>query len=227
MLNNIEILKKCTCCGKEKPLNMFSNLKKSIDGKYYYCKDCKKEKSKKYYQSEKGIKYNKEYRETNKEYKKQYNKEYKKTKKYKEYKKQWKKENKKHLKEKYNKYIINRRKIDLLFKLKHSIGVLIRQSIKNKGYKKNSKTIDILGCTFEEFKQYLEQQFESWMNWNNYGKYNGEYSYGWDIDHIIPLASAKTEEDILKLNHYTNLQPLDSFINRCIKKDKINNVHCP
>ena len=59
------------------------------------------------------------------------------------------------------------------------------------------------------------------MNWDNYGKYNGELNYGWDLDHIIPVASAKTEEDIYKLNHYTNFQPLCSFTNRNIKKDNI------
>jgi hypothetical protein len=30
----------------------------------------------------------------------------------------------------------------------------------------------------------------------------------WHLDHIIPLASATTEEEIIKLNHYTNFQPL-------------------
>jgi hypothetical protein len=38
------------------------------------------------------------------------------------------------------------------------------------------------------------------MSWDNHGK--------WHIDHIIPLASAETEEDIYRLSHYTNLQPL-------------------
>jgi len=57
------------------------------------------------------------------------------------------------------------------------------------------------------------------MTWENRGLYNGELNYGWDIDHIIPIASAKTEEDIIKLNHYKNLQPLCSHINRDIKKD--------
>ena len=60
------------------------------------------------------------------------------------------------------------------------------------------------------------------MSWNNKGLYNGEFNFGWDIDHIIPLSSGKTEEDIIKLNHYTNLQPLCSRINRDIKKDIVD-----
>ena len=61
------------------------------------------------------------------------------------------------------------------------------------------------------------------MNWNNRGLYNGELNYGWDIDHIIPLSSAKTEEEMILLNHYSNLQPLCSKINRDIKRDNIWN----
>jgi len=57
------------------------------------------------------------------------------------------------------------------------------------------------------------------MNWNNRGLYNGELNYGWDIDHIIPLSSAENEEDLYKLSHYTNLQPLCSYTNRYIKRD--------
>ena len=59
------------------------------------------------------------------------------------------------------------------------------------------------------------------MNWKNWGKYDGNEKSGWDIDHIIPISSAKTEDDILKLNHYTNLQPLCSYINRYIKRDSV------
>jgi len=60
------------------------------------------------------------------------------------------------------------------------------------------------------------------MNWDNHGLYNGKFNYGWDIDHIIPISSGKTEEDIFRLNHYTNLQPLCSKVNRDIKKDRLN-----
>lgn len=114
-----------------------------------------------------------------------------------------------------------RYKTEPIFNITHSIRNLIRVSFKNNGYTKNSKTTNILGCDFEFFKNYIESQFKPWMNWNNKGLYNGTFNYGWDIDHIKPIASAKTIEDIIKLNHYTNLQPLCSHINRNIKKDKL------
>jgi hypothetical protein len=74
---------------------------------------------------------------------------------------------------------------------------------------------------YEYFIIHIERQFESWMTWDNYGKYNGEFRYGWDIDHIIPISSVKNKEEIININHYTNLQPLCSKINREIKKDKL------
>jgi hypothetical protein len=104
-------------------------------------------------------------------------------------------------------------------KLAHSIRGHIRRSLLNAGYTKKAKTEDIIGCTINEFKNHLESKFEDWMTWENKGLYNGELSYGWDLDHIIPLSSGKTEEEILNLNHHTNLQPLCSKINRDIKKN--------
>jgi hypothetical protein len=44
----------------------------------------------------------------------------------------------------------------------------------------------------------------------------------WDIDHIIPISSAESEDDVIRLNHYTNLQPLCSYTNRYIKRDSIS-----
>jgi hypothetical protein len=73
------------------------------------------------------------------------------------------------------------------------------------GYKKNSKTSNILGCSFEEFKSYIESQFNDNMSWKNYGE--------WHLDHKIPVSWAETEEQIYELNRYTNFQPLWSFDN--------------
>lgn len=111
---------------------------------------------------------------------------------------------------------------DPLFRLSRRIRSAIGLHISKRGYTKKSKTAEILGCTFEQFKQHLESKFELWMSWDNYGKFkSGEINYGWDIDHIIPISTAKTEEDVIRLNHYTNLQPMCSHTNRNIKKDKL------
>lgn len=135
---------------------------------------------------------------------------------------QWKKENRQKLREYQNDYNSNRVKTDVLYHLKHSIRQNIRMSIKRKGLVKTKKTHEILGCSIQTFKEYLESKFETWMNWDNYGLYNGTINYGWDIDHIIPSSTALNEEELIKLNHYTNLQPLCSHINRDIKKNKVD-----
>lgn len=111
----------------------------------------------------------------------------------------------------------NKKVNDPLYKLSGNIRKKISRAFKDKGYNKNSKSCEIIGCSYEQLKYHIESKWESWMNWDNYGRYNGEKKHGWDIDHIIPLATAKTEIDITKLNHYTNLQPLCSYVNRCIK----------
>ena len=60
------------------------------------------------------------------------------------------------------------------------------------------------------------------MTWENRGLYNGELDYGWDIDHVIPSSSATNAEEMIKLNHYGNLQPLCSKVNRDIKRNNIS-----
>lgn len=112
-------------------------------------------------------------------------------------------------------YQRNRRKTDPIFKLKYVVGRMIRNSLKYKGLSKNKKSMDILGCSIEFFKSYIEERFVDDMSWDNYGT-------SWDIDHKIPLSTAVTEEQVLGLNHYTNLQPLDSHINRNVKRDKLD-----
>ena len=115
--------------------------------------------------------------------------------------------------EKYrNEWRNNKVKIDSLFKLTNNTRTLIKQSFRRNGYSKNSKTFQILGCTFEEFKKHLENKFTEGMNWNNIGE--------WHLDHIYPVSLAKDEEELIKLNHYTNFQPLWA-IDNIIKGNKI------
>jgi hypothetical protein len=164
------------------------------------------EETKKYYEDNKELisERQKEYRERNKEI-------------IKERKKEYCEKNK----EKINTYYRERKKNDKLFKMKTNLRSLISVVFKRNGYTKKSKTYQILGCSFEEFKAHIESLWEPWMTWENYVLYNGELNYGWDFDHIIPTNTAETEERLVQLNHYTNLQPLCSKVNRDIKRDNI------
>lgn len=114
-----------------------------------------------------------------------------------------------------------RRKEDPLYRLTQVMRSAVYKSLNNRGFIKNNRTFEIIGCTKEDFKEYIESKWENWMSWENHGKYDGEFNSGWDLDHIIPLSIAKTQEDIIRLNHYTNFQPLCSKINRHIKRDRI------
>ena len=67
---------------------------------------------------------------------------------------------------------------------------------------KKNKTFQMLGCTPQELILHIEKQFKPGMNWNNWSV------HGWHLDHIVPLDSGKNQEEVEKLCHYTNLQPL-------------------
>lgn len=87
-----------------------------------------------------------------------------------------------------------------LFRLRKNMRTLIGSSFRNNGYENHHATQTILGCSFDYLKTYIEHKFVDGMSWDNRSE--------WHIDHIIPLSSGKTEEEIIALNHYTNLQPL-------------------
>lgn len=192
---------------------------KQIKAKEHYQsnKDKIKTQIKDYYTTNKHeiLSYAKAWREKNKDHIKQKAKEYriKNADKIKAFNKSYKE------KTNYNSiYTKNRLSKDTTYKLKRNIASAIYNSLKSKNITKNDRTKEILGCSFEAFKFHLESKFESWMNWDNYGKYNGTECYGWDIDHIIPTSSACTEDEVIRLNHYSNLQPLCSYINRVVKR---------
>ena len=214
----------CTKCKKVKLFKDFYIRTKSKDGLTFCCKICTKN-------NPNTIQYNKDYYKDNKERILKISKIYRKNNPEQIIKgsKNWRenngykiKEYRENNKEKHKLYLNERWKNDPIFRLKKLCGNYIRKALNKKYLIKSLRTEIILGCSFEEFKLYLESKFESWMNWENYGKYNGELNHGWDIDHIIPLSNAQTEEEIYKLNHFSNLQPLCSKVNRDIKFNKIN-----
>jgi hypothetical protein len=234
-------MKQCKKCEELKNITEFQKKSGMKDGHSNSCKSCTKIYNNSYYKNnysyfeEKRDEWNKENREyrnecarnnyhNNKEYYSSKSKEYRSNNREKllENKREWDKKRSIDEKRKYrNKYALKKKKEDSVYNLKCLMRSYVSSTLKSKGYKKKLKTIEILGCSFNDFKIYLESKFEPWMTWENKGLYNGEINYGWDIDHIIPLSKAKTEDDVIKLNHYTNLQPLCSKLNRDIKKSKV------
>ena len=95
-----------------------------------------------------------------------------------------------------------------LFYLKETLSHRVRCFLKTKNINKKNKTLEIVGCSPLELKLHLEKQFKDGMTWENRNM--------WHIDHIIPLSSATNEDEIYRLCHYSNLQPL--WIEENLKK---------
>lgn len=212
MNNSINITKECGNCKEIKNINNFHKSNTKSCGYVSTCKKCANAKSKVYRENNK--KSIKEKRDRNKDKNKgKYtykNKNYQKI--YREINKEKLKQKRKANKNKINKKLKEKMKTDSLFKLKSTLRVRIYTMFKFKHWKKNKHTEDILGANYEFVKQHIENTFVDDMSRNNHGE--------WHIDHIIPLNSAKTEEELYKLCHYTNLQALWAFDNLS-KSDKI------
>ena len=188
----------CNCCKIEKSITNFSNNKRFEDNKNPTCKECDKMRSLKYY-------YN------NIDKIKEVIKIKRNTEDYKVYRQKYLKENREEINRVKKLYKLNnrekvlqdkreyyqRKKNDPIFALTKRLRQGIYRSIR--GVKLRS-SLDILGCTEEKFKIHIENQFTDDMSWDRLNEIH--------IDHIIPISSAETLEDVYRLNHYTNLQPL-------------------
>lgn len=136
-------------------------------------KELFKERDKKYYAenkerfSQRKKEYNKEYRELNIEKIKEYRNQRKENGESKKYEEKRKEKRKTYLKQNINRIRFTARnrhtrrvKTDPLYNLTRNIRGLIHQSLKRMKISETSKTKQILGCSFEEFKTYLENHFE-------------------------------------------------------------------
>jgi len=209
-------MKRCAKCKVEKELTEFYKGKRYKGGLRPQCKSCEKACCKTYREANKDKK--KAYYEANKDkisaWKKTYAKTYREANKdrIKAKNKAYYEDNKEKIKVRQKAYQRERRKTDSLFKMKRNLRARTYQAFSRKGYSKDTKTQEMLGVDWDVCKQHIERQFTKGMNWDNYGE--------WHIDHKIPLASANTEEELKKLCHYTNLQPLWAEENLS-KSDKI------
>jgi hypothetical protein len=117
-----------------------------------------------------------------------------------EYNKNYSDKNKEAINEKSCERNKKRRKIDPVFVLIRRERVRVYDALK--GLRKSAKTENLLGCSYDFFRGYIEGKFLDNMGWHNMGE--------WHIDHIRPLASfdLSDEEQQKQAFHYTNQQPL-------------------
>jgi hypothetical protein len=201
-------MKVCSKCNEEKDISCFGKATRNKDGLNGQCKECVR-----IYQAS----YRREYYTNNKKDLKCKHKEYylsnkdKMDKYYKLYREQNKDKSKIYHKEYYllNKNKINKYKNDYLNKnidkkIKHRLRSRISMAMRSVNQNKCMSSANLLGCSINEFKQYLESKFTKGMTWENYGK------NGWHIDHIKPCDSfdLTLPDEQKKCFHYTNLQPL-------------------
>lgn len=182
-------MKKCKTCEKTLELTEFFPSSKYKDKQYYRgeCKECTKTELR----SETGL-------ESQRKYRNSANGRYKK----------WLYKQDKSYRKRQTQYSIEQYRTDPFFKMKKNIRRRISLALQRKSWRKHGNFNKYIGCTREELISHFEFKFTEGMTWENQGK--------WHIDHIIPLSSAKTEEEMYKLCHYTNLQPLWAIDN--IKK---------
>lgn len=119
---------------------------------------------------------------------------------YKESNKRYKSENR----QKCTDYERNKRQSDPVYRFRTSVRCLIWGYAKKKGYKGSKRVWEMVGCDFDTFLAYIQSQLEEGMTLENYGHGEG----CWNIDHITPIVTAKTDEDVERLNHYSNLRPM-------------------
>lgn len=165
-------MKICTKCNTGKCINLF-RLRKNRSVKLYrvsVCIECER--------VQKSDAEKLRYKNMTKEEKEKHHllsKESRKKEGYKKWRRDWQKE---------------REKNDVHFLLKRRFSSLVRASIK----KNRNSLANYLPYTIDELREHLEGQFEDWMSWENWGRYNPETwddedssTWTWQIDHIIPV----------------------------------------
>ena len=195
--------KTCSVCVLEKDISQF-RFRKKQNVYTTYCRYCENQNNREYKKNnqEKIQAYNEVYMP---EYMKQYEVDHKEE--LKEYRQKYREDNQEQLKEKDRNYYVqnkqqiidrtrkyadNKRLNDPVFRLRESVSSNIRMCIK----KNHQPFAKYLPYTIQDLKTHLEQQFEPWMTWDNYGTYrldiwndNDQTTWTWQLDHIVPHST--------------------------------------
>ena len=196
-------MKTCLNCKKRKEDSEFYKNNKSKDGLTSYCKICQIKASKKYYKENKKerIEYAKKWAKNNPEKRIINNTKYR-------------KRNKEKIRKRENKRVKIKRKEDYQYRLNRNITCSMHAALKKN--KSNYFWEDLVGYTIEELKEHLEEQFEEWMSWDNWGRIDEDYRT-WQIDHIKPKNSfdfdSPEDKEFKECWALENLRPLDSYRN--------------
>ena len=101
----------------------------------------------------------------------------------------------------HNKVTGIKRSTTPILRLMENLKRRIRDGVSLYGFDKTHLSSDILGTDKDGLKIYFEERFRDGMDWDNYGSH-------WVVDHMLPISEIVTYEDLIRLCHYTNLQPL-------------------
>jgi Skp family chaperone for outer membrane proteins len=204
-------MKYCNKCNTEKPLSEFHKRRARACGVVSTCKECKSKSEKIRYLSKRSEILNKKrsYNDANREKINTRQREY--NEKNKTLRKKYAEANREEINRKRRERLAN----DPLFNLQDRLRRRTNYAFQIMGYTKTGKTEVLLGAPWDVVKTHIERQFKKGMSWENRGE--------WEIDHITPLCSAKTKEDVITLSNYINLQPLWKSENRS-KSGKITKL---
>ena len=119
------------------------------------------------------------------------------------------------LREQKTEWCRNERITNINYRLKKSLAARLRNVLN-----KNDTTMNYIGCNIQYLREWFEYNFNSEMNWENYGSF-------WSIDHIIPVCKfdLTIEDEKLKCWNWSNLMPVTIKYNSSKKKIDINQIN--
>lgn len=191
--------KECTKCGEVIPVSEFSiRVYEKWNYKTYRsdCKKCVKNYSKTYRKEnpEKVLETNRIYLSTRKDIAREWNRNHF-------------LKNKERVRERAR---INgaRYRESPQYRIAHSLRSRMSSALKKYKKDKADSTFELTDCSLKEFNDWLEWQFDEFMNWENYGSY-------WSIDHVIPCNyyNLEKDEEQYECFNWRNCRPLEKSIN--------------